>query len=41
MADYTEVAEFSRQDAEGQLADAEAFVRAVESLISKMNQDKN
>ena len=35
MADYTEIAEFSRQDAEEQIADAEAFVRAVENLIAK------
>ena len=35
MADYTEIAEFSRQDAEAQLADAEAFIGVVESLISK------
>ena len=36
MADYTEIAEFSRQDAEEQVADAEAFVFAVENLIAKM-----
>jgi uncharacterized protein (UPF0332 family) len=36
MADYTEIAEFSRQDAEEQIADAEAFVFAVENLIAKM-----
>ncbi len=36
MADYTEIAEFSPQDAEEQIADAEAFVRAVENLIAKM-----
>jgi hypothetical protein len=36
MADYTEIAEFSRQDAEEQIADAEAFVRAAENLIAKM-----
>jgi hypothetical protein len=36
MADYTEIAEFSRQDAEEQIADAEAFVLAVENLIAKM-----
>ena len=35
MADYTELAEFSREDAEGQIADAEAFVREVETLIAK------
>jgi uncharacterized protein (UPF0332 family) len=36
MADYTEIAEFSRQDAEEQIADAEAFIRAVERLITKL-----
>jgi uncharacterized protein (UPF0332 family) len=36
MADYTEIAEFSRQDAEEQVADAEVFVFAVENLIAKM-----
>jgi len=36
MADYTEIAEFSRQDAVEQIADAEAFVKAVESLIAKI-----
>ena len=35
MADYTELAEFSREDAEGQIADAEAFIREVETLIAK------
>ena len=35
MADYTEIAEFSRQDAAEQIADAEAFIQAVESLIAK------
>jgi len=35
MADYTELAEFSREDAEGQIADAEVFIREVESLVSK------
>lgn len=35
MADYTELAEFPREDAEGQIADAEVFIREVESLISK------
>lgn len=38
MADYTELAEFSREDAEGQIADAEAFLREVESLIAKKNR---
>lgn len=35
MADYTDLAEFSREDAEEQVADAEAFVGAVETLIGK------
>jgi len=35
MADYTELAEFSQEDAEGQIADAEAFLRAVETFIAK------
>jgi len=35
MADYTEIAEFSRQDAEEQIADAEAFIQAVENLLTK------
>jgi uncharacterized protein (UPF0332 family) len=35
MADYTELAEFSHEDAEGQIADAEGFLRAVETFIAK------
>jgi uncharacterized protein (UPF0332 family) len=35
MADYTELAEFSREDAEAQLADAEAFVAVIEAAISR------
>ncbi len=35
MADYTELAEFSREDADGQIADAEAFIQEVESFIAK------
>jgi uncharacterized protein (UPF0332 family) len=35
MADYTEIAEFSHEDAEAQLADAEAFTQAVEALITR------
>jgi uncharacterized protein (UPF0332 family) len=35
MADYTELAEFSREDAEAQIADAEAFIREVETLVAK------
>ena len=34
MADYTELAEFSQEDAEGQIADAEAFLLAVETFIA-------
>ena len=33
MADYTELAEFSRDDAEAQIADAAYFIREVETLI--------
>ena len=36
MADYTEMAEFSREDAEEQAVDADAFIRAVETLIAKI-----
>ena len=35
MADYTELAEFSRDDAQAQIADAEVFIRSVESLITE------
>lgn len=35
MADYTELAEFSREDAEAQIGDAEAFVADVEKLLAK------
>ena len=35
MADYTDIAEFSHEDAEAQLTDAEAFIRAVEALIPR------
>src|ERR671919_2124961 len=35
MADYTELAEFSREDAEAQIGDAEAFVAEVEKLLAK------
>ena len=37
MADYTELAEFSREDAEGQITDAEFFIREVENFIAKGN----
>jgi uncharacterized protein (UPF0332 family) len=35
MADYTDLAEFSREDAEAQIADAEVFIQEVEGLIRK------
>jgi uncharacterized protein (UPF0332 family) len=35
MADYTELAEFSREDADEQIADAEVFIQAVEKLIAE------
>jgi uncharacterized protein (UPF0332 family) len=35
MADYTELAEFSREDAEAQLSEAEAFIADVEKLVAK------
>jgi uncharacterized protein (UPF0332 family) len=35
MADYTELAEFSREDAEEQIVDAEFFIREVERVIAK------
>ena len=35
MADYTELAEFSREDAEAQITDAEAFIADVEKLVAK------
>jgi uncharacterized protein (UPF0332 family) len=38
MADYTELAEFSRDDAQGQIADEEFFIRSVEELIAKENR---
>lgn len=37
MADYTELAEFSREDTEEQIGDAEGFIRAVEDLIATSN----
>lgn len=36
IADYTEIAEFSRQEALEQIGDAEGFTQAVESLINKL-----
>jgi len=35
MADYSELAEFSREDAEGQIADAELFIQEVERLVGR------
>ena len=35
MADYTELAEFSREDAETQITDAEPSIGEVETLIAK------
>jgi len=35
MADYMELAEFSREDAEAQIADAEVFIQEVQGLIGK------
>lgn len=40
MADYTELAEFSREDAEAQIVDAELFILQVEGVIAK-DADKN
>lgn len=37
MADYTELAKFSREDADEQIGDAEGFIRAVEDLIATSN----
>lgn len=37
MADYTELAEFSLEDAEGQITDAEFFIGEVEKFIAKGN----
>ena len=36
IADYTEIAKFSRQEALEQIGDAEGFTQAVESLINKL-----
>ena len=35
MADYSDLAEFSREDAEEQLRDAEAFLEEVEKLLTE------
>lgn len=39
MADYSDVAEFAREDAEGQLQDAEMFVEAITKLIEKQGEN--
>ena len=35
MADYTELAEFSREDSEVHIAEAEAFIQEVEGFTGK------
>ena len=35
MADYSDVAEFAREDAEGQIQDAEAFIQEVAKLLGE------
>lgn len=35
MADYSDLAEFAREDAEGQLQDAEMFIQAVAKLLGE------
>lgn len=39
MADYSDLAEFSREDAEGQLRDAEMFVEKVAALLGERRED--
>ncbi len=38
MADYSDLAEFVREDAEGQLQDAEAFIQEVAKLLGEKSQ---
>jgi len=38
MADYSDVAEFSREDAESQLRDAEMFVERIAQLLAEPSQ---
>jgi uncharacterized protein (UPF0332 family) len=38
MADYSDLAEFTREDAEGQLQDAEVFVQAIVELLEGYEQ---
>jgi len=35
MADYSDLVEFAREDAEGQLQDAEAFIQEVAKLLDE------
>jgi uncharacterized protein (UPF0332 family) len=41
MADYSDVAEFAREDAEGQLQDAEMFVEAVTNLVEEKGESES
>lgn len=38
MADYSDIAEFAREDAEDQLQDAETFLRAIAKLLGKESE---
>lgn len=38
MADYSDLVEFVREDAEGQLQDAEAFIQEVAKLLDEKSQ---
>jgi uncharacterized protein (UPF0332 family) len=40
MADYSDVVEFAREDAEGQLQDAEMFVEAVTKLVEEKGENR-
>ena len=40
MADYSDVAEFAREDAEGQLQDAEMFVEVTTKLIEEKGENR-
>ena len=40
MADYSDVAEFAREDAEGQLQDAEMFVEAITKLREEKSENR-
>ena len=39
MADYSDLAEFTREDAEGQLQDAETFIQAVAKLLGEKGEE--